>query len=148
MKKVFDHPKYPQLSNRYEVDSETGEITNLIKNEIVKVHDSYHSRKKFVRLSGEGDTISLTVAKVILLTFKPKPYTKDQSLVAVVKDDDNINLNTIFWGTREDQAQLHISKTVNFKRVQKMGRKHGPINFKNHLLPWMRANLNMKGATI
>jgi len=72
-----------------------------------RIH-KYKGKSGFVRLNTTTPMVSksVCVGKVVLYTFKPKPYRK--GLVAIHRDPFNIednSLNNLKWGTRQEQAK-------------------------------------------
>lgn len=110
----------------YEVDSNGYDIVNTRFGKKATIH--YNSGNPFVRLSGRGITISMTVARLILLTFDPMGYRSNR--IAIHKDGNplNSNLSNLKWGTRKEQSVLMMKKPEHFKRVQQMGKRSAMLN--------------------
>lgn len=54
--------------------------------------------------------------------------------VAIDGNQYNHSLDNLKWGTRSEQSMIAMQNPVNFKRVQKMGRKFGKRNWKKNLV--------------
>jgi len=90
---------------------------------------------KFVRLCGGNCIVrSMSVAKMVLLTFSPNQYrmlirihrSSKKEIVAIHIDGDitNDKRSNLMWGTRSDQATTAMKKLSNFDRVSRMSRTY------------------------
>lgn len=130
MKKMFNSRKYKDFAGIYEISlTPTIKIVNKNTNNVLKQHD-----RGFVRLSGNGKCISITVQRMILLTYKPHGYR--EGYIAITKDGNpsNLSLNNLKWGTRKEQAQIAMSIESRFETIQKIGRKYGTKNWRKNLI--------------
>lgn len=125
-KKVFNHKDYKEFSDKYKVQPD-GRIFDK-KGELKYFKMS--SGGKFVRLFQFGKASSITVAKMVMLTFKPKQYKKNKIVLHLDGNVQNDSLNNLRFGTRKEQALIHVLNPENWKRISKMGKKYGPKNGK------------------
>jgi hypothetical protein len=145
--KKFDHPLYKEFRNKYSVTN-NGRIFQG-KKELKYFRMS--SGGKFVRLFCNGKSASVTVAKMVLLSFKPCTYTDKSIAIHLDGDVHNDSIDNLKFGTRQEQSQIHVTKLENWERISQLGKKYGPENGKKvgkigalNLMKW-RAE---KGSTL
>jgi hypothetical protein len=124
--KKFDHPLYKEFRDKYSVTS-NGRIFNG-KKELK--YFSMSSGGKFVRLFANGKSTSITVGKMILLTFKPETYFEEAIAIHLNGDPTDDSLRNLKFATRHDQSIVHVSKTENWQRISQLGKTYGPENGK------------------
>lgn len=144
-KKIFNHADYPDHSGKYEVTTD-GEVRRIDYCRKLTIHRGVN-KQSWVRLSGNNINLSMTLAKLMLLTFRPKGYKKGLIAVHVDGNPNNNSISNLVWGTRKMQSQIAMKKLENFKRVSEMGKKYGPLfqdtNFikdGRYLKIWLKKN--------
>lgn len=147
MKKEFNHKDYKNFAGKYKVSPDGRVFGNGKELRYFKMS----SGGRFVRLFQNGKSTSITVAKIVMLTFKPKRYKKDNIVMHLDGNLQNDSLNNLKFGTRKEQSLIHISNPKNWLRVSLMGKKYGPANGKKvahlgkyNLAKWRLEN-NMVG---
>lgn len=126
MKKIFEHKSYKNFAGKYTVQPD-GRIFNR-KRELKYFKMS--SGGKFVRLFKDGNSTSITVAKMVMLTYNPTGYKSHKIVLHIDGNVKNDSIKNLRWGTRKEQALLHVMKYKNWKRISDMGKKYGPKNGK------------------
>lgn len=123
-RKPFDHSSYRDFRGKYTV-SPDGRVFGP-KGEVK--YFTMCSGGRFVRLFKETKAVSVTVAKMVMLTFRPRGYRKGMIVIHLDGDVMNDSVKNLRFGTRKEQALIHISKPENWERISRMGRKYGPAN--------------------
>ncbi len=143
MKKEFNHKNYKNFAGKYKV-SPDGKIFNK-KGELTYFKMS--SGGRFVRLFKNRKSTSITVAKIVMLTFSPEKYKKNMIVLHIDGNVKNDSLKNLRYGTRKDQALIHVLNPKNWKRISMMGKKYGPANGKKvshigkqNLAKWKKEN--------
>jgi len=126
MKKKFNHKNYKSFVDKYIVHA-NGRVFSKQK-ELNYFRNN--SGGKFVRLCKDGKSLSINVAKLVMLTFKPKGYSKDKIVLHKNGDIKNDSINNLKFGTRKEQSRIHVSNPKNWNRISKLGKKYGPKNGK------------------
>jgi len=122
----FSHKSYKAFANKYTVSSDgrvfgpKGEVKYFRK----------PSGGKFIRLFKNGNSTSITVAKIVMLTFRSDEYKRGSIVIHLDGDVLNDSLQNLKFGTRKEQSLIYVSKPENWKRISKMGKKYGPKNGK------------------
>lgn len=131
--KIFNHKKYKEFGGIYSV-SLSGVVYNTITGNYLNLNMTEDSKQRFVRLCNNGKSISIGINKLILLTYRGEQYKN--GLIAISSDGRQTNqaLDNLFWGTRQQQALIHVSNPDNFKRISELGQKYGKLNWKNNLV--------------
>ena len=120
----FNHKSYKDFADKYTVTSD-GSVYGP-KGELK--YFRMCSGGRFVRLFKDGKATSVTVAKLVMLTFRPEGYRKDRIVIHLDGDVTNDSLENLKFGTRREQSLIHVSNPENWKRISSMGRKYGPKN--------------------
>ncbi len=147
MKKEFTHKDYKEFAGKYLVQT-NGRIFS-------KGKEVRYFRKlaggKFIRLFKNGKNTSMTVAKIVMLVFKPNGYDANKIVLHINGDNSNDAVNNLKWGNRKEQSSIHMSNPKNWLRISKMGKKYGHKNGKrighigaNNLATW-RLNQGLVG---
>lgn len=120
--KIFNHPAFPDFANVYRVSPE-GEVQRLDNGNILTIHDSTESSEQFVRMSNKGKTISISLGKLLLLTYFPNGYKDGR--IAVKKDvTKGVELRNLKWGDRQDVSKIQMQKPEHSSKVSKMARTY------------------------
>jgi hypothetical protein len=125
-KTTFSHPAYRNFSGKYTVHS-NGRVFGP-KGELK--YFSMGSGGRFVRLFNNGGAVSITVGKLVMLSFRPNGYRKDRVVMHIDGNVLNDSLSNLKFGTRSEQSLIHVSNSKNWRRISRMGRKYGPKNGK------------------
>lgn len=126
MRKDFIHKEYKNFEGKYKVQPD-GRV--FFNDKEVR----YYSKKlsgKFIRLFKNGYSTSITVAKIVMLTFKPEEYKKGKIVLHLDGNVHNDSLNNLKFGTRKEQSRIHVLNPKNWERISKLGKKYGPKNGK------------------
>lgn len=126
MKKKFNHKDYKEFADKYSVQNNGRVFFN--KKEIKYFRMS--AGGKFVRLFKNGKSNSITVGKMVMLTFKPSGYRPNKITLHLNGDNGNDAINNLRWGTRQEQSLIHMTNPKNWLRISKMGKKYGHKNGK------------------
>jgi hypothetical protein len=123
--KVFDPPLYPDFARKYRVYP-NGKVINQLTGEEC-VYPQKPNQQPFIRLFGKGKSLSMQIARLMLLTWSPSGYKP--GLIALHKDGNPLNnvLTNLRWGTRADQAAIAMQNPEKYQKIQEMGQKSGPI---------------------
>ena len=125
MKKEFNNNNYKQFAGKYIVQPD-GRI--FLKNGKELNYFKMSSGGKFVRINKNAKSTSLTIAKIVLLTFKPRTYRKDKIAIHLDGNVKNNFIKNLKFGTRQEQSIIHVENPKNWKRISKLGKKYGPAN--------------------
>ncbi len=123
MKKKFNHKDYKEFADKYTVQNNGRVFCN--KKELKYFRMS--AGGKFVRLFKDGKCKSITVGKMVMLTFKPSGYSPNKIVLHLNGDNGNDAINNLRWGTRKEQSLIHMTNPKNWLRISKMGKKYGRI---------------------
>lgn len=119
---MFNHPLFHEYANKYEVDSSGTEIFSFARVARLTIHINKVSKMRFVRISAANKkSMSIGVAKLILLTFFPREYKK--GLIAIHLKGKQDKLSNLAWGTRTMQSKIQMSDMAHAKRVALMAKK-------------------------
>jgi hypothetical protein len=122
----FNHKSYKAFADKYTVTGD-GRVYGP-KGELK--YFRMESGGRFVRMFKDGRSVSLTVAKIVMLTFRPERYRKDRIVMHLDGNVLNDSLDNLRFGTRREQSLIHVSKPENWKRISRLGKKYGPKNGK------------------
>lgn len=123
-RKTFKHPAYKAFAGKYTVYSD-GRVFSP-KGEMK--YFRMESGGRFVRLFKNGKSVSVTVGKLVMLTFRPNGYRKNLIVLHLDGNVLNDSVENLKFGTRKEQSLIHVSKPENWKRISRMGKKYGPEN--------------------
>lgn len=126
MKKVFDHKDYKDFAGKYYVQRD-GRV--FAKGKEVRYYRK-NAGGKFIRLFNIGKSTTITVAKIVMLTYKPAGYKKDKIVLHLDGNTMNDSIKNLRFGTRQEQSFIHVLNPKNWERISKMGKKYGHINGK------------------
>lgn len=156
MKKIKKFKALKQFKGKYLV-SQDGRVfkkKNGKKKEIKQFVAQTSERTRFVRLFKDGKSASVTVGRMVLMTFNP---TKRRNVIAVHIDGnpENVQLGNLKWGTRKMQSKIAMKNPTHKKRVRAMGEKYGPGNGKKNgklfgkqnLIKWRQENKHISVVT-
>jgi hypothetical protein len=118
-KRDFVYPGKKCFDNRYLV-STTGRVFNKVTGKELKYHPMPNGGV-FVRICGGKCIVrSISVAKMVLLTYRTSLYKKNKIAIHSDGDVTNDRNDNLFWGTRAEQAEVAMKKKSNFDRVSTM----------------------------
>jgi len=156
MKKIKKFKALKQFKGKYLV-SQDGRVfkkKNGKKKEIKQFVAQTSERTRFVRLFKDGKSASVTVGRMVLMTFNP---TTNRKAIAVHIDGnpENVGLDNLKWGTRKMQSEIAMKNPIHKKRVRSMGKKYGPGNGKKNgklygkqnLIKWRKDNKHISVVT-
>ena len=123
---AFNHPKYKSFKGY--VVSSNGKVFH--KTTGVELNYHIDERKigntRFVRLSATNKALSITIARLMLLTFEPKGYKENgEELLAIHKDgnSENDKLSNLIWGDRSCKSLISMKNPKYRKRIISIGFK-------------------------